>query len=84
MAAVFSRRPGGYRLGLAILFFGVVFYMLGFFSPYWYRLSTSLYYIHGGLWQTCVQVLVLRMCASAPKGSVATGECSGPGRLSLL
>lgn len=75
MAVVFSRRPCGYKFGLLLLVFGVLLYVLGFASPYWYKLTTGLYYIHGGLWQTCVQVLMLKVCTSTPKGSVATGKC---------
>ena len=72
MAVVFSRRPFGYKLGMFLLFVGVLFITMGFASPYWYKLRAGL--IHGGLWQTCVQMVLLRVCYDTPKGPTAPSK----------
>ncbi|KAL8610506.1 hypothetical protein ACOMHN_060426 [Nucella lapillus] len=68
MAAVFLRRPMGYKVGVVVLEFSLLLFVVGFASPYWYHLSSSLLYIHGGLWQVCVQAVILKVCNDTLEG----------------
>ncbi|XP_076460227.1 uncharacterized protein LOC143293261 [Babylonia areolata] len=60
--SVFSRRPMAYKLGLFLLLFSLLFFLTALSSPYWYKLRSGLFHIHGGLWQNCVQFVLLKVC----------------------
>ena len=77
---LFAERHNGYKGGVALFFIGVIFFLIGFGSPYWTKAtvtvtdaSGTVFKSHIGLWVSCMSSNSFSLCVSTTSSSSDAG-----------